>query len=98
MELWDDAYINCVVLGYIRIDASGYGEFQFGVVAGSFHCSSSQSSFDSKWEGESECDEARGEIHGMIEVIDQQEELHGAISLWDGDESDYKAVRMPSLS
>jgi hypothetical protein len=95
MELWDDEYINCVVPGYIKMYADGFGEFQFGVVEGSFHVAPPErSSFDSKWEGSNECDEALGEIDGIIEMIDQQEELNGTVSFWDGDESTYKAIRV----
>ena len=94
MEMWDDEYINCVVPGYIKIDPSGNSEFQFGIVSGSFHSDPNQQYFDSRWEGENECDEARGDIEGAIECTDQKEELCGVISFWDGDESEYKAIRV----
>lgn len=94
MELWDEEYIHCVVPGYIHLDSNGRGEFQFGVVTGFFHYGSSKASFDGKWEGEDEGDEVLGEIDGMIEMVDGKTQLHGTISFWNGDESDYKAIRV----
>jgi len=90
MALWDREYIDLLEPGYIRIDNDGGGEFQFGVVTGSFRANPVKEHFDSKWEGSQECDEARGEIYG---ALDEKGELRGTIDFWDGDESEYRAVR-----
>ena len=92
MKMWDQEYVNLVVTGYIKIHNDGNGDFQFGVVTGSFNADSQRRYFCSKWEGESEMDEALGEIYGTID--DKKGELCGAISFWDGDESDYRAIKI----
>ena len=34
MEMWDEDYFNMEVQAYIKIDAKGLGNFQFGLVSG----------------------------------------------------------------
>lgn len=34
MEAWDEDYFNMVVQAYIRVESSGLGHFQFGLVYG----------------------------------------------------------------
>jgi hypothetical protein len=93
MELWDQEYVDLMEPGYIRIDNDGRGEFQFGVVTGSFQANPATTYFDSTWEGSQECDEARGEIYGTFDEQGKEGELCGTIAFWEGDESEYRAVR-----
>lgn len=94
MEEWEQDYVDLVEPGYVRIDDKGYGDFMFGVVTGGFHVNPEKRHFDSKWEGSDECDEARGEIDGTIDEEGNEGNLCGTISFWNGDESDYRAVRL----
>ena len=90
MEMWGQDFVDAEVPGHVTFDDKGRGEFQFGYVQGSFHWSEEESSVDSKWEGNDEIDEARGDIYAEIE----EEELRGTIEFFEGDESDFRAVRM----
>lgn len=96
MEQWDQEYVDLVEPGYVRINNDGRGEFQFGVVVGSFHANSEKTCFDSTWEGSQECDEARGKIDGILNEEEKEGELCGPIALWEGDDSEYRAVRLTS--
>ena len=90
MEEWDQDYIDLVDPGFIKISSDGSGEFLFGVVSGGFHINPNAVHFHSNWEGSMECDEARGSIDGNI---NQDGKLVGSISFWDGDESEYQAIK-----
>lgn len=94
MEEWDQEYVDLVEPGYVHINNQGNGEFQFGVVTGYFHANPEKTYFDSKWEGSQECDEACGEIDGTIDEEGQEDTLCGTISFWEGDESEYRAIRL----
>lgn len=96
MEEWDQEYVNLVEPGYIRMDSQGNGEFQFGVVTGYFYTNPEKTHFDSTWEGSQECDEAQGEINGTIDEEGKEGELCGTISFWEGDASEYRAIRSTS--
>lgn len=97
MELWDQEYVYMVKPGYIKISPDGRGEFLFGVVSGSFHTAPDDAYFDSTWEGSQECDEARGEIYGTLDEEGKEGDLCGTLSFWEGDESEYRAVRVSDL-
>ncbi len=90
MELWGQDFVDLDVPGYIKLQDDDHGEFQFGLVIGSFYANPGNDHFDSKWEGADEMEEAFGEIDGTLE----EGELHGTVSFWSGDESDYRAVRL----
>ena len=94
MEEWDQEYVDLVEPAYVSINSQGNGEFQFGVVTGYFHANPEKMYFDSKWEGSQECDEACGEIDGTIDEEGQEDTLCGTISFWEGDESEYRAIRL----
>lgn len=94
MEKWDQEYVDLVEPGYVCIDSQGNGEFQFGVVTGYFCVNPEKTYFDSAWEGAQECDEVRGEIDGTIEEKGQEGDLCGRIVFWEGDESEYRAIRL----
>jgi hypothetical protein len=89
MEGWGQDYVDAEVPGHITFDDQGRGEFQFGYVCGGFYWTEKDSHFDSKWNGNDEMDEAFGEIYGEIE----DNELRGTIEFFNGDESDFRAVR-----
>jgi len=93
MALWDQEYIDLVEPGCIKISSAGDGEFLFGVVSGGFHVNSDSTYFDSTWEGAQECDEARGTIDGSV---DTEGKLSGTIAFWEGDESEFHAIRVNS--
>jgi hypothetical protein len=93
MELWDQEYVDLVEPSYIRI-SHGRGEFQFGTVTGSFHTDSNSTYVDSTWEGSQECDEACGEIYGTLNEEGKEGDLCGTIDFWEGDQSEYRAVRV----
>ncbi|RNC76808.1 hypothetical protein DA717_13835 [Piscirickettsiaceae bacterium NZ-RLO2] len=93
MELWDQEYVDLLEPGYIKIDEEGQGEFQFGVVRG-FFGNVAGICFDSLWEGSQECDEAHGEIDGALDEEDRVGELCGRIAFLQGDESEYRAIRL----
>lgn len=94
MELWDQEYVDMLETGYVKISRDGRGEFMFGVVSGSFHVDPDHAHFDSVWEGSQECDEARGDIYGTLDEEGKEGDLCGTLSFWEGDESEYRAVRV----
>lgn len=100
MEMWDQDFVDLVVPGYIEIYSDGVGEFEFGAVTGGFGTATPDGRyFHSQWEGSDEMDEDRGEIYGTLDDENANDgELFGTLSFWNGDESDYRAVRMESLS
>ncbi|ERL62594.1 hypothetical protein [Piscirickettsia salmonis] len=46
------------------------------------------------WEGSQECDEAHGEIDGALDEEGRVGELCGRIAFLQGDESEYRAIRL----
>lgn len=88
MEMWDQEFIDLEVLGHVTFEDRGRGHFQFGCV-GFFGWSAEDAHVDSCWEGSDEMDEAHGEICAEI----KGGELHGAIEFFNGDESEFRAVR-----
>lgn len=92
MELWDEDYFNMEVQAFIKIDAKGSGEFQFGLVRGSFYIDEiggdGRLGFD--WSGSDENDEAFGS--GWIE-LKSEDTLKGKIKFHQADTSEFKAKR-----
>ncbi len=91
MELWDQDYVDMMGPGHVTIDDKGNGEFGFGVVNGYFRTESEQACIDSEWQGNDEMDEASGEIYASFE----EGELRGSICFDNGDESEFRAMRVP---
>jgi len=89
MEMWDQEFIDLEVPGHVTFEDGGRGHFQFGCVHGFFDWSAKDAYVDSCWEGSDEMDEARGEIYAEI----KDGELHGTIEFFNGDESEFRAVR-----
>jgi hypothetical protein len=89
MEMWDQEFVDLDVPGHVTFDNRGRGHFQFGCVQGFFGWSAKDTYVDSCWEGSDEMDEAHGEIYA--EIADG--ELRGTIELFNGDESEFRAVR-----
>lgn len=89
MEMWDSDYFDMEVPAHITLDSKGNGEFQFGLVQGSFQTPLSKTYICSEWEGNAEMDEAFGEIYATLE----EEKLKGSISFYEGDESEFTAIR-----
>jgi len=88
MEMWEQDYVDMEVPGYIAVDKEGYGEFQFGLVHGSFFADPEKAYISTEWEGHAEMDEAYGEISARVE----EEKLQGTIYFSNGDESEFRAV------
>jgi hypothetical protein len=89
MDMWDQDFVDADVPGHVTFGDKGSGEFQFGYVCGSFPWSAENDDVDALWEGNDEMEPAHGDIHCEIE----NEELHGTIRFFNGDESDFRAVR-----
>lgn len=90
MELWEQDFVDMDVPGHISMTEDGRGNFQFGLVSGAFDTGGNKSAFDSDWSGNDEMDDAFGSIYGNIE----EGELIGTISFHQGDESEYRAIRL----
>jgi hypothetical protein len=90
MEMWDQEFVDAEVPGHVTLGDRNEGSFHFGYVQGSFTWPDDQGFVDSCWEGNDEMDEARGEIYAEIE----NGELRGTIEFFNGDESDFRAVKM----
>jgi hypothetical protein len=89
MEMWDQEFIDLEVPGHVTFEDGGRGHFQFGCVHGFFGWSAKDDYVDSCWEGSDEMDEARGEIYAEI----KHGELQGTIEFFNGDESEFRAIR-----
>jgi len=89
MEMWDQEFIDLEVPGHVTFEGGGRGHFQFGCVHGFFGWSAKDDYVDSCWEGSDEMDEAHGEIYAEI----KHGELQGTIEFFNGDESEFRAVR-----
>ncbi len=97
MSEWDKDYFNMEVQAYIKIEKSGSGEFQFGLVFGSMdrrivnHPDGKR--FEFTWNGNDECDEASGSGWLSLKGTD---EIEGEIRIHDGDCSGFMARRVAS--
>jgi hypothetical protein len=96
MELWDEDYFNMEMQAFIEIDEKGDGEFQFGLVRGSFFIDEiggdGRMGFD--WNGSDENEEAFGS--GWVELNDENT-LNGSIKFHQGDKSKFLAKRVNKL-
>ncbi|MEW6207181.1 MAG: hypothetical protein AB1631_02370 [Acidobacteriota bacterium] len=94
MELWDEEYFNMEVQAYIRINSRGHGKFQFGLVSGSLYggivTEGTRKKFEFKWEGNDECDPARGS--GWIKLKNENS-IKGRIKFHQGDSSKFWAEK-----
>lgn len=97
MEGWDEDYFNMEVQAYIKVDASGLGDFQFGLVSGQLHGEvvkdEGKERFEFSWEGNDECDPASGS--GWFRLKDRNT-IEGRIRLHLGDSSQFLAKRAKS--
>jgi hypothetical protein len=89
MEMWDQDFVDADVPGHVTFGDQGCGDFQFGYVCGSFAWSTEDDHVDSLWQGNDEMDPAHGNIYCEI----KKGELLGTIEFFNGDESDFRAVR-----
>lgn len=89
MEMWDQDFVDAEVQGHVIFKDKEHGHFQFGYVRGNFGWPADGADLDTTWEGNDEMDEAFGNIDA--EIING--ELCGTISFFNGDESEFKAVK-----
>lgn len=93
MDFWDEDYFNMEVQAFIEFDSNGRGEFQFGLVRGSFYTDEitgdGKMKFD--WGGSDECDEAFG--RGWVKLKDENT-IKGNIKFHQGDKSKFWAKRV----
>jgi len=94
MSMWDEDYFNMETQAYIEIQPDNMGEFQFGLVTGSFDGYLEQigeiERFSLTWVGQDEMDEANGS--GWLQLVSPNE-VEGLINLHQGDTSSFKAKR-----
>ena len=94
METWDEDYFNMEVQAYIRIDPSGLGEFQFGLVSGEIDGEIVEDGgdrrFEFSWQGNDENDPASGSGWFRLKGSDG---IHGRIHTHMGDNSWFSAKR-----
>lgn len=97
MEQWGQDYIDLVEPGYIRFDGDDFGEFVFGTVRGYLDCRTQMDSeplkIEFSWVGDSENDPVSG--RGWA-VIDGEGQISGMLFIHCGDESWFKATKMPA--
>ena len=89
METWGQDFVDAEVPGHVTFGDRGNGDFQFGYVRGSFGWSEKDDYVDTHWGGNDEMDEAHGDIYAEIE----EGELRGTIEFFNGDDSEFRAVR-----
>lgn len=98
MSMWDEEYFNMLVQAYIKVDAKGFGNFQFGLVVGDIDGvivkEASGEKFKFTWSGSDECDEASGS--GWLKLKDDNT-VEGNIKLHYGDSSTFSARRANDL-
>ena len=94
METWDEDYFNMEVQAYIKINPSGSGEFQFGLVFGQLYGEIDKYGDDEKfeftWDGNDECDPASGS--GWLRLRDENI-IEGKINIHHADSSKLLAKR-----
>ncbi len=90
MSEWDNDYVNEEVQAFIKIEKSGDGEFQFGLVQGSmcgdFKKLDGSLIYDFTFEGSDECDEESGD--GWMK-INKDRTAEGEIRFHAGDTSKF---------
>ena len=94
MEMWDQDYIDLIILGYFSFDKDDLGYFQFGVVEGQLDYRIEKigdvERLEFSWEGQSENDSALGRGWAVINGDD----LEGRIYIYLSDDSSFKARRI----
>ncbi len=93
MDEWDNDYINMEVQAYLKIDKEGSGEFQFGLVRGNIvdgWIDEDGESYEFKWEGSDEMDEASGTC--LLNLADK-DHIEGEFTFDNGDSSGFLAER-----
>jgi hypothetical protein len=92
MDQWDQDFVDAEVEGYIRLDAGGAGEFQFGYVHGNIDYETTERdgrpAVEWSWEGNDEMDSASGRGWAMLQ---EDGTLKGKLSFHDGDKSGFLA-------
>ncbi|MEM9218705.1 MAG: hypothetical protein AAGD25_30735 [Cyanobacteria bacterium P01_F01_bin.150] len=96
MEEWDQDYIDMEVKAYVEVKENLNGNFQFGLVSGSFYSELETigdiTRLSFSWEGMDECDEVNG--RGWLQMAeDDPDELEGLIDIMQGDRSGFNARR-----
>ena len=95
MEMRDEDYFNMETQAVIKVERSGLGFFNFGVVSGEIDGevvkNDNAERFEFTWEGNCECDPASG--MGWIKLIDDNT-IEGKIKFHLGDSSMFKAKRV----
>ena len=94
MEQWDQDYVDLLESGFIKMCHDGHATFQFGTVTGYFHVNPKRAHFYCSWSGSQECEIACGEIYGTLEEEGKDGDLCGTIAFENGDESEYRAIRL----
>ena len=96
MEMWDEDYFDMEVKAYVEVQDNSNGDFQFGLVSGSFYGEvetiGDVTRLSFSWEGMDECDEVNG--RGWIQLADgDPDEIEGMIDIMQGDRSRFNAKR-----
>ena len=95
MSEWDEDYFNMEVQAFIEIEASSFGEFQFGLVSGGIdgylENIGEKERFSFTWEGCDEMDEASGS--GWLE-LESSNKINGQIAFYREDRSTFKAHKV----
>jgi hypothetical protein len=96
MEIWDQAYVDLVVPGFIEFELEdGYllGQFQFGTVVGWLDCRlrgvGGESYIEWSWEGHNDSDPGCG--RGWAHLVDSK--LMGRIYIHCSDDSAFEAEK-----
>lgn len=93
MSTWAQDFVDAEVEGYVKFDAKGNGQFQFGYVHGHMDCRPASRdgmpAIEWTWDGNDEMDPAQGRGWAVAEG----DELRGMIFFHRGDESDFRAIR-----
>lgn len=93
MELWDRDYLDMEVPAFLRLDADGLGEFQFGLVRGQIDYrvvrTGPGSRVEFSWSGFDEEDPVSGRGWGEV----QNDRLKGRIFIHLGNDSAFAAAR-----
>ena len=93
MDEWDQDFVDLVVPGYVKIQKSGSGSFQFGAVQGEMDCRVEKTGDNTvlgfSWDGSDESEQVCG--RGWIRVNGKQMEGHIFFHL--GDDSRFTAEK-----
>ncbi len=96
MEQWDQEFVDEEVEGFFAFELNGCGSFQFGYVRGQIDYRHSTRDgnpcLEFSWDGNDEMDPAQGRGWAIAEG----EQLNGVLSFHLGDESTFRAAKLPS--